>query len=232
MKITNSARVYMEQKNIDYKISITKTVLLLLIYILIISAIPALIDIALQNIFGNDTSVLIDTIILILVNIIFFVGLARVTHYKISFSNNITVLRIMLSIACAFLLYLLLDSFLDPIFNNLFPASEIEYQEMLKSMQLTPITTFIQVSLLAPITEEMLMRGYILQGLKNRYSVITAILVSTLLFAILHVNIGQILSAFIGGLILATLYLKTKSIFCCILTHVLYNSILYFTTII
>jgi membrane protease YdiL (CAAX protease family) len=179
-----------------------------------------------------NVSVWINTFSQIIINTLFFIVLAKVTQYKISFLNNVKAINVTLAIICPLLLFLLLDNFLDPIFNRLFPVSENQYQEMLATMRLTPVATFIQVCLVAPFTEEMLMRGYILHGLKNKYGALTAVLLSTALFAVIHINIGQILSALIGGLIIALLYLETKSVSCCILTHILYNTISYFTTIV
>jgi membrane protease YdiL (CAAX protease family) len=221
----------METKN-DFQLTIPKTILLLLIYIVIVSGLPVIADMGVSGYFGLRTSVWIETFLQVIINALFFVVLAGVTQYKIPFFNNIKVIGIVLAVICPFLLFLLLDNFFDPIFNRLFPVSETQYQEMLAMMRLTPAATFIQACLVAPFTEEMLMRGYILYGLKNKYGALIAVLLSTALFAILHINIGQILSAFIGGFIIALLYLKTESVFCCILTHVLYNTISYFTTIV
>ncbi len=222
----------MEQKNADYIITIPKTLLLLLMYIFIGFGFPAIINMVFQNSVSHSISVWINTFSQVVISIIFFIVLARLTNHKISCTHNITILNILITIVCSVLLFLLLDNFFDPIFNKLFPTSEAQYQEMLNTMKLTPIATFIQACLLAPFTEEMLMRGYILHGLKNKYGAAIALFLSTFLFAVLHINIGQILSAFIGGIIIALLYLKTKSISCCILTHILYNSIEYLTVIV
>ena len=92
-------------------------------------------------------------------------------------------------------------------------------------MSETPVPAFIHVCLLAPVTEEILMRGFALNGLKRTYGSGTALLVSSLLFALLHFNMVQTLSAFICGLILGILYLRTGSLLCCMLAHGGYNLI-------
>lgn len=61
--------------------------------------------------------------------------------------------------------------------------------------------------------------------------IILALLVSAILFALLHFNMIQTLSALICGLVLGILYIFTGSLFICILAHALYNAISYFTTI-
>jgi len=59
------------------------------------------------------------------------------------------------------------------------------------------------------------------------YGKIAALLISAVLFSILHFNIAQIVPSFICGIILGLLYFYTDSIFSCILAHIGYNSISY-----
>jgi len=76
------------------------------------------------------------------------------------------------------------------------------------------------------------MRGHLLTGLGNQYGAMPALIVTTLLFAILHFNFVQTLSAALCGLILGLLYIRSGSLFCCIAAHVLYNSFQFFTQIV
>ena len=73
--------------------------------------------------------------------------------------------------------------------------------------------------------EELLMRGFCLELLKSKYGIKCGLIVSTILFALLHFNMVQTLSALITGFILGLLYLKTKSLTSTILAHGLYNFI-------
>ncbi|ALU35546.1 CAAX amino terminal protease self- immunity [Clostridium ljungdahlii DSM 13528] len=54
-----------------------------------------------------------------------------------------------------------------------------------------------------------------------------ALLISAVLFAVLHFNMVQTISAFICGIILGILFIKTDSILSCILAHSGYNLILF-----
>ena len=141
--------------------------------------------------------------------------------------SNISFVGMMLAIGCSFLFFLLLDRGLDPIFEGMFPQSEQDYQEMLESLIKSPLTSMIQVCVFAPIIEEILMRGVVLGGLKNSYGTVTALLISATLFALLHFNMVQTLSAFVCGIILGLLYIKTNSVFCCMIAHSGYNLICY-----
>ncbi|MCM1498167.1 MAG: CPBP family intramembrane metalloprotease [Clostridium sp.] len=84
---------------------------------------------------------------------------------------------------CSVLFFLLLDKCLDPIFESIFTQSEQDYEEMMQSLVASPVTSLIQVCVLAPVIEEILMRGVVLGGLKNTYGSLTALLISA---AFLH----------------------------------------------
>lgn len=158
---------------------------------------------------------------------IFIVFLKRTTDYQVQLLSNISFMGIMLAIGCSFLFFLLLDKGLDPIFESMFPQSEQDYQEMISSLIKSPIASLIQVCVLAPVIEEILMRGVVLGGLKDSYGIVTALLISATFFAMLHFNMVQTVSAFVCGIVLGLLYIKTNSIFCCMIAHGGYNLISY-----
>ncbi len=57
-------------------------------------------------------------------------------------------------------------------FVGMIPQSEQDYQEMIQSLIKSPMTSLIQVCVLAPVMEEILMRGVVLGGLKNSYGTV------------------------------------------------------------
>lgn len=77
--------------------------------------------------------------------------------------------------------------------------------------------------ILAPIMEELLFRGLILQTLK-RYGNVFAILVTSLLFALLHGNIPQSVPVFALSVIICYVVLKSGSILPGIAIHFLNNA--------
>ena len=111
------------------------------------------------------------------------------------------------------------------------PGSEDRYQETLGHLREAPVLSFIQVCILAPVMEEILMRGFLLGGLSANYGRLAALLISSALFALLHFNMVQTLSAFICGILLGLLYIHTDSVILCIAAHAGYNMISYFTAI-
>ena len=84
----------------------------------------------------------------------------------------------------------------------------------------------LSIALLAPILEELLFRGAI-QGLlqDTLKSPWKAIVISSLIFGIVHMNPAQIPFAFLLGMMFGWLYYRTGSLLPGIVGHVLNNSI-------
>ncbi|MBO1910394.1 CPBP family intramembrane metalloprotease, partial [Microvirga sp. 3-52] len=80
----------------------------------------------------------------------------------------------------------------------------------------------IMITILAPIVEEFFFRGVILQRLIKKSSVWGGILISSILFGILH---ADIIGAFIFGVITALLVIRTGNLLIPILLHMLNNTL-------
>jgi hypothetical protein len=83
---------------------------------------------------------------------------------------------------------------------------------------------FFVVALGAPLTEEPLCRGLFLGGLNARYGLWRAIILSALLFALMHMNPWQFFPTFIMGLVYGWVALATGSIALPILGHFINNA--------
>lgn len=85
---------------------------------------------------------------------------------------------------------------------------------------------FLSIALIAPIAEEMLFRGGI-EGflLRRKIKPIIAILVSAIIFGVIHANPAQIFFATILGIIFGWMYYRTGSILPSIVGHVLNNTV-------
>lgn len=86
------------------------------------------------------------------------------------------------------------------------------------------LVTIITVCVIAPFAEEILFRGIFLRSFLVNYSTVNAIILSALLFALSHLNIYQIPVALIIGCFLGWLYVRTRSLWPCIVGHSLYNA--------
>lgn len=84
------------------------------------------------------------------------------------------------------------------------------------------IMTILYLVVIAPISEEIVFRGLVLRTLSS-YSKKNAIIISALLFALMHKNIPQAVGAFAIGIIFAAVDTKANSIVPSIIMHSLNN---------
>ena len=125
------------------------------------------------------------------------------------------------------LLSLSLNVILDPV-TTAIPMPE--YIEKIFAMLTNrDIWTFLTVGITGPILEEVLFRGIILDGFLNRYKPGKAIFWSAMLFGLFHMNPWQFIPAFLIGLLLGYIYLKTRSLIPVIFIHIINNSFSYLT---
>ena len=82
----------------------------------------------------------------------------------------------------------------------------------------------ITIAIIPPIVEELLFRGMILQSLR-KYGDGFAIVVSAMLFGLYHGNFVQMVFAFIAGLVMALVVVRTGSLWNSIIIHFINNSI-------
>ena len=81
--------------------------------------------------------------------------------------------------------------------------------------------------LFAPLFEEFIFRGLILESLIRRHRRLISVLISSMLFAIVHFQPSVMITAFVSGVILGTIYLHTSSIFSVIILHAINNAVAY-----
>jgi len=82
---------------------------------------------------------------------------------------------------------------------------------------------FTKVAIIAPVVEELIFRGLLLQGFRRNYSPLVAVLMSALLFALFHLNPWQFPATFMLGLLLGWIMLRTNNILLAILGHAIHN---------
>ena len=97
------------------------------------------------------------------------------------------------------------------------------------AQQLTETTPAVAIAIMsliiAPIGEEALMRGFLYPLLRTRFSAASTIAITTLLFALLHGNLIQIILTIPLGIALGYLYERTQNLTACISAHMLFNAI-------
>jgi membrane protease YdiL (CAAX protease family) len=108
----------------------------------------------------------------------------------------------------------------------------VSFEELQRRHRLVNPTTWwggwsalFALVLVAPLTEELLFRGWLLQDLKDQYGQRKALLWSSLLFGLVHLELSAILYATLGGLVLGALALRTKSTLASIAMHAGVNAL-------
>ena len=102
------------------------------------------------------------------------------------------------------------------------------FREMIREMVLEmagdqgPLM-FIALVIAAPILEELIFRGIMLDGLLRIYSPTKAIVVSSLLFGVIHLNPAQFVGAALVGGFMGWVYFHTRSVLATILIHASFN---------
>ncbi|WP_242831657.1 CPBP family intramembrane glutamic endopeptidase [Clostridium botulinum] len=99
------------------------------------------------------------------------------------------------------------------------------FEKIFEEISENPYVMVISLIIIAPIFEEILMRGIILEGFLNKYKPVTAIIASSIIFGAMHLNIPQFINATVIGMFLGMLYYKTRSLALCIVVHMLNNAI-------
>lgn len=144
------------------------------------------------------------------------VGLRSVDGRWLWIATIITLIAIPLISIITILLFLVLDY---PLVNT-----QLEFLLPEGFTPLGALGMFLLAGILAPIGEEMLFRGVFYPILRDRLGVWPGVLISSLIFGIIHGDIAVGLTAFLLGIILALIYEYSRSLWTSILVHAINNS--------
>lgn len=103
-------------------------------------------------------------------------------------------------------------------------SSEVIWEESTNLQGYEIVLNFILMAIVPGFCEEFLFRGAILENCLP-FGRTKAIIISSLLFAMMHQNIEQILYTFVAGIVLGLIYERTGSIWNCTILHILNNFI-------
>lgn len=142
---------------------------------------------------------------------------------KLRFHGNLNI-KLLLATILIFLSYSIVCSNSLNLLISKIPVND-SLTEAFNIMSENIYLNLISAAIIAPIAEEIIMRGVILEGLLRKYSPWIAIVVSSLLFGIIHLNLPQFISATLGGIILGIVYFKTRSLILTIVGHACNNII-------
>ncbi len=117
---------------------------------------------------------------------------------------------------------------IEPL-SNLIPMPE-SIAKIFEEMFQPNIYTFLASVIAAPILEELLFRGIILEGFLKNYSPRKAIIWSSVIFGIAHLNPWQAIGAILIGIFISWIYVKTKSLIPGIMIHFTNNFLAFMLT--
>lgn len=110
-----------------------------------------------------------------------------------------------------------------------FPADQVQDTGFSAfGSRLDNLLAFATLVILAPIAEEVLFRGYLYGKLKRYVPAIAAAIVTSLLFAVVHLQWNVGIDVFVLSLVLCGLRSLTGSIWAGILVHMIKNAIAYY----
>lgn len=117
----------------------------------------------------------------------------------------------------------------DAIAHSVFHAQpQTNLDELTKQIAAAPRTVFavlISAVVIAPICEEVFFRGFLLPGLRRVLSAPWAIVVSSVIFAVAHVQLGSLPLLLVLALFLGTLRVLTRSLWPGVILHTLNNAL-------
>ena len=174
-------------------------------------------------------------IIFLLLMLAFFLWSLRGTHgLKTNFSklfekeNRWEIFYIFLiNILFAFIVVALFTS-MDVFLNYLYPENIPMLDPVVEYMDpMTFLFDAISSIIFAPILEELMFRGVLFNRLKIRIGIVAAMIISSAIFAIGH-DFGGIISAFLFGMCMCIIYLKTDNILMTMSVHFINNFVAVF----
>ena len=211
--------------------------LMLLEFVFVIGCIKFFVQPIYSHWFNNDLyagTLMGLTIAIILISGVYFIALRP---KKLSWSevgikkfaakdwNTIIVFTIILMVGAVIIMFL--TSFIGNSWEN----SKTEAMQQNVTF-FTVLIAFISAAIISPIYEEIFYRGFLYRWLRTRIGFIGAILISSLIFTIVHIPTYNAMPVnFFSGIIFALAYERTNSIWPAVMIHGLTNGIMVLLTI-
>lgn len=116
----------------------------------------------------------------------------------------------------------LLFGIVSPV-GNLIPMPDSIKKAFLELGSMTSVWAFLMMVVAAPLLEEFIFRGIVLDGLLKNYPPVKAVFISSLLFGLVHLNPWQFVTGFFIGLFMGWVYYYTRSLLATIIIHATAN---------
>jgi membrane protease YdiL (CAAX protease family) len=88
-------------------------------------------------------------------------------------------------------------------------------------------TVLLGTVVLAPLAEELMFRGLLFNALSRHFNATYVVIITAVLFALIHFNWPAMISVLAGGLLYGWLRLRSGSVLPALLAHVIHNAMTY-----
>lgn len=170
---------------------------------------------------NSDIKMLIKRLCELILYLLFIVFLHIKNKVSFDYKFTFNPVKLIISVAFVFSIFIAYQSSLDILINKYLSLGMDSSEESGMFKYVMPV--IIQTCITAPIAEEVIIRGYLFKILSSKYSLNTAILVSSLFFAVLHFDFFNTIFYVLMGIALSVVYIKTNSLLNAIIIHSMVN---------
>ena len=127
---------------------------------------------------------------------------------------------------------LLAISFISSQVLSGYPKQE-SVQKLAEMQSLTEVFNIACYALVvAPVLEEFLFRGILFRAMKRSFGVVPAVVISSILFGLVHQNVLSFIPLTFLGIILSLSYERTGDLRTCIFIHAFFNGFMVFSILV
>lgn len=170
--------------------------------------------------FGIVANCLVSELIILLPGMFFLLGTKGNRNEKLGF-HRVRLTSLLMIILFTFLCIPLITVL--NLFSMLFAENAVAAMET-DILEVGFWGMLFLIGMFGPFCEEFVFRGLIYRGYKKSGNTLGAILLSSLLFGLMHLNINQAIYAFVIGILLALLVEATGSLWSSVFCHMVFNS--------
>jgi|GEM_PF-5219853 len=155
------------------------------------------------------------------------ISLSEIGFYPIRFKWWWILITIAIAVTALVVIYLVSTGSQKLFGKDIFEIGRSKSHEVLFNdlMKYFPAwIVILGIGIIGPLGEEIIFRGAIYTWFRRYYNVSFSVISSAIIFAILHLNLPQIIVGIIIGCTLALVFEKTKSIWACFALHAIYNT--------
>ena len=177
------------------------------------------------KIFNVETKEKVNFLVHISIDIAFFIAFVSLYFFARKFNNQYlgkSVPKVFLYIFLLILLWLFSNclSFSSFLMCDLSEMLQIRWSNRNNELNYS----LIRMILIGPVLEEFIYRKYLFNYLTtSRKQIPFSIIITSLLFSLVHLHFDYFLYYFLGGILLSLIYLHSRTIIVPIIVHILMN---------